>query len=294
MLARGGGCAHIAAMASRFSLPDWDTLATLDDDELPLLAGALLIARDEYPQLDAAGYDALADEYARELREQIAASDSTPAKLIAINRYLFDVLGFSGNHEHYYDPRNSYLNEVFDRKLGIPVSLAVVQMEVARRLGIPLDGVSFPGHFLVRLPVDDGLMVMDPFNRGRPLAADELRDRVCEHLGGEVPDDAQLLQILAPASHRAILVRMLRNLKALYARAEDWDRVARTTDRVIRLMPNAVEELRDRGLAYLRLGWLPGAREDLRRYLALQPAAEDAELVRLALVEASAGRTSLN
>lgn len=281
-------------MDMRFSLPDWDTLATLGDDELPLLASALLIARDEYPQVDATGYHVLVGEYADALRHEVDALGDIPAKLMAINRYLFDELGFSGNHDHYYDPRNSYLNEVFDRKLGIPISLAVVQMEVARRLGIPLDGVSFPGHFLVRLPVADGLVVMDPFNRGRPLAAEELRDRVSEHLGGELPDDSQLLQILAPASHRAILVRMLRNLKAVYAKEDDWDRVVRTTDRVMRLLPEATEELRDRGLAYLRLGWLPGAREDLRRYLALRPAADDAELVRLALVEASAGRTSLN
>ena len=98
-----------------------------------------------------------------------------PAKLTAINRYLFDELGFAGNNTQYDDPRNSYLNEVFDRKLGIPISLAVVQIELTRRLGLPLDGISFPGHFLVRLPVDDGILVMDPYNKGRPVSAEELQ-----------------------------------------------------------------------------------------------------------------------
>ena len=110
----------------------------------------------------------------------------------AINRHLFEELGYAGNHDEYYDPRNSYLNEVFERRLGNPISLAMVQMEVARRLGVPLDGVSFPGHFLVRLPIDDGVLVMDPFNRGRPLDEDELRQRARPHLGGEMPDDEAL------------------------------------------------------------------------------------------------------
>jgi regulator of sirC expression with transglutaminase-like and TPR domain len=106
----------------------------------------------------------------------VESIDNSPLKMAAINRHLFDELGYSGDHDEYYDPRNSYLNQVFERRLGSPISLALVQMEVARRLGIPLDGVSFPGHFLVRLPVDDGVLVMDPFNGGRPLDVDELRD----------------------------------------------------------------------------------------------------------------------
>src|SRR3546814_7533208 len=117
----------------------------------------------------------------------------------AINRHLCDDMGYAGDHYQYYDPSNSDLNEVFDRRLGNPISLAKVQMEVARRLGLPLDGVSFPGHFLVRLPVDDGVLVMDPFNRGRPLDEDELRRRARPHLGGEMTDDDALYQLLNPA-----------------------------------------------------------------------------------------------
>ena len=272
-------------MRDHFPLPQWNSLAGADDDTLPLLGTALLIARDEYPQLDADLYDTLLQSHAESLRAEIEAIDSWPLKMAAINKRLFDELGYSGNSDAYYDPRNSYLNEVFERRLGNPISLAMVQIEVARRLGVPLDGVSFPGHFLVRLPVDDGVLVMDPFNRGRPLGADELRERAKPHLGGEIPDDTALLQILNPASHRAILIRMLRNLHGVYAEADDWERAARSADRVLKLSPDQAEALRDRGLAYLKLGHRQGARHDLARYLQLNPDAADGASLRERLVE---------
>jgi regulator of sirC expression with transglutaminase-like and TPR domain len=205
--------------------------------------------------------------------------------MAAINRHLFEELGYCGNHAEYYDPRNSYLNEVFERRLGNPISLAVVQMEVARRLGLPLDGVSFPGHFLVRLPVDDGVLVMDPFNRGRPLGEDELRERARPHLGGEPPDDEALYQILHPASHRAMLMRMLRNLHGTYTEADDWERAVRCADRILRLSPDNAEALRDRGLGYAKLGYQRGARADLARYLHLYPRAADSGSLRERLVD---------
>ena len=276
-------------MREHFSLPDWNHLASVADDTLPLLATALLIARDEYPQLDADLYDTLLESHAEHLRDQVDAIDAWPQKMAAINRHLFEELGYSGDSEHYYDPRNSYLNEVFERRLGNPISLALVQMEVARRLGVPLDGVSFPGHFLVRLPVDDGVLVMDPFNRGRPLDEDELRQRARPHLGGEAPDDGALFQILNPASHRAILMRMLRNLHGVYAENDDWERAARSADRILRLAPDNGDALRDRGLAYLKMGHRHGARQDLARYLQLNPDATDSGPLRERLVELSSG-----
>ena len=271
-------------MRANFFLPDWHALASLDDAALPLLGTALLIARDEYPQLDADLYDTLLESHAEHLRAEIEAIDAWPLKMQAINRHLFEELGYAGDHEQYYDPRNSYLNEVFERRLGNPISLALVQMEVARRLGVPLDGVSFPGHFLVRLPVDDGVLVMDPFNRGRPLDVDELRERARPHLGGDVPDDEALRHILSPASHRGMLMRMLRNLHGVYAEADDWERAVRCADRVLRLSPNNAESLRDRGLGYLRLGHTHGAREDLTRYLQLNPEAADSDALRERLI----------
>jgi len=281
-------------MSTPITLPDWNTLAELGDDELPLLGTALLIARDEYPDLDASLYAAQVDRYADALRPEVAGGEDLAARLTAINRYLFEELGFAGNDDQYDDPRNSYVNEVVDRKLGIPISLAVIQIEVTRRLGLPLDGVSFPGHFLVRLPVDDGILVLDPFNKGRPVGADELRERASSHLGGQAPDDQQLLQILAPASHRMILMRMLRNLKGLYLDMQDWERVARTADRLLKLAPGTAEALRDRGLAYRELGYTRGAREDLVRYLQVLPEAEDLEAIRAALIELGGAPARLN
>jgi regulator of sirC expression with transglutaminase-like and TPR domain len=270
-------------------LPDWNSLASRDDDALPLLGAALLVARDEYPGLDAAQYEAMVQAHADGLRAQVDAIESLPLKIAAVNRHLFEEVGYSGNHAEYYDPRNSYINEVFERRLGNPISLAVVQMEVARRLGLPLDGVSFPGHFLVRMPVGEGVLVMDPFNRGRPLGEEELRERARPHLGGEPPDDEALYQILHPASHRAMLTRMLRNLHGTYTDADDWDRAVRCADRILCLSPDNAEALRDRGLGYFKLGHRRGARADLARYLHLYPRAADAGSLRERLVELSSG-----
>ena len=281
-------------MSGHHDLPDWNALAACGDDELPLLDTALLIARDEYPKLDPAPYAQALQSWADDLGPRLGNDTDLPATLTTINRYLFDELGFSGNNHQYDDPRNSYLNEVLDRKLGIPISLAVVQIELMRRLGLPLDGISFPGHFLVRLPVDDGILVMDPFNKGRPVSADELRERASPHLGGHAPDDVQLGEILAPASHRTILARMLRNLNGLYLQQGDWERVARTADRLLRITPEAAEAWRDRGLAYRELGHASGARQDLARYLQMQPGADDEDAVRAVLVELSGLRTRLN
>jgi len=275
-------------------LPEWAELASYDDEALPLFDVALLIARDEYPDLDPRRYALQVQGHASHLRGAVERESQLALKMRTINRYLFEEVGYAGNHDEYYDPRNSYINEVFERRLGNPISLALVQMAVSREIGLPLDGVSFPGHFLVRLPVDNGVLVMDPFNRGRPLDVDELRQRASAHLGGGMPDDDALSQILNPASNRAILVRMLRNLHGVYQKHGDWERAVRSADRVLRLLPDDAEALRDRGLGYLELGHHAGAREDLRRYLQRQPAGGDAARIRLRLIEAGMQRSRLH
>lgn len=275
-------------------MDSWDALSALGDDEIPLLRATLVLARDEYPDLDIAAYEAVCSQYEQALRPRIEAQDGTQPRLSTINHYLFDELGFTGNQQDYYDPRNSYLNDVLDRKLGIPISLGVIQMELARRMGVPLEGVSFPGHFLVRLPVDGGLLVLDPYHKGRSVDAHELKLRARPHLGGNDIDDQQLLQILAPASHRAILMRMLRNLKGLYSEREDWEKALRCADRLVRLDTTQADEIRDRGMLYLRLGYGKGARADLGRYLHLKPEADDVDSVRAALIEAGGSSGRLN
>ncbi|MDR2872665.1 MAG: tetratricopeptide repeat protein [Xanthomonadaceae bacterium] len=281
-------------METHLLLPDWDTLATLDDSQLPLLQTALLIARDEYPDLDVDFYRSLVHGYAEYLRPKIETIPVPPLKMAAINRHLFDELGYGGNHDEYYDPRNSYLNQVIDRRLGNPISLALVQIEVARQLGLPLDGVSFPGHFLVRMSIGDGMLIMDPFNGGRPLAVEELRERASAHLDGETPDDQMLLEILSPAPNRAILVRVLRNLLGVYAERNEWDRVARSADRILKLSPTLHEAQRDRGLAYLQMGYLRGAQADLTHYLQALPDANDADELHGRLVDLLSQPVSLH
>src|SRR4029079_14604952 len=152
----------------------WERLAARAD-ETGLAEGALLIAAEEYDNLDVGDYLRRVDAMGTTLRQRPREDISTSDALVALNRYVFEELGFSGNADDYYDPRNSYLNDVIDRKLGIPITLSVVYMEVGRRVGLPLEGVSFPGHFLVRVQVRGGVLVLDPFAGGLPQSEADLR-----------------------------------------------------------------------------------------------------------------------
>lgn len=272
----------------------WDTLRGAKDEDIPLFSSALLIAKDEYPTLATADYESQLQDYGVRLRKILDPTDTAAVQLRTLNGFLFDELGFSGNEQDYYDPRNSYLNDVLDRRLGNPISLAVVQIELARRLDVPLEGVSFPGHFLVRLPLDEGIVVLDPFQKGRSLDAAELRRRARTHLDTYDIDDARLARMLEPASHRAILTRILRNLKGVYAEREQWDKALRCCDRLLTLDSHQPGEYRDRGQYYLKLGHVRAASEDLRRYLSLVPQADDVEAVSLQLAEIGTNLPRLN
>jgi len=272
----------------------WLQLRGAKDEDIELFSSALLIAKDEYPALAAADYESQLQDFSKRLRNVLDPTETPAAQLRCLNRFLFEDLGFSGDEQDYYDPRNSYLNEVLDRRLGNPISLAVVQIELAHRLDVPLQGVSFPGHFLVRLGLDEGIVVLDPFQKGRSLDAAELRRRARTHLDTHDIDDARLARMLEPASHRAILTRMLRNLKGVYAEREQWDKALRCCDRLLMIDSHQPTEYRDRGQLYLKLGYARGASEDLRRYLAFVPQAEDAEAIGLQLAELGSALPRLN
>lgn len=272
----------------------WLNLRGARDQDIPLFSSALLIAKDEYPELAAADYEVKLGEYSKRLRKVLDPTQTAAAQLRCLNGFLFDDLGFSGDEQDYYDPRNSYLNDVLDRRLGNPISLAVVQIELARRLDVPLEGVSFPGHFLVRLPLEEGIVVLDPFQKGRSLDAAELRRRARTHLDTHEIDDARLARMLEPASHRAILTRMLRNLKGVYAEREQWDKALRCCDRLLTLDSHQPAEYRDRGQFYFKLEHFRAAADDLRRYLALMPQAEDADRISMQLAEIGTSLPRLN
>jgi regulator of sirC expression with transglutaminase-like and TPR domain len=241
-----------------------------------LAAPAFLIARLEYPHLDPEPYLDQLDAMGDAASERIAADPGHDAPLGArvdtLNRYLFTELGFAGNRNRYDDPRNSCLNEVLDRRTGIPITLSLVYIEVARRAGVRAEGINFPGHFLVRaqhdLHTDDpgeGLIV-DAFHAGAILTEDDCRTLLKGHLGEEATWEPQLL---ARATRRQILVRMLLNLKRLYVQWRSFPQARMVADVLLTLSPNAIAELRDRGLLAYHMNDFPAALRDLEEYLKL-------------------------
>ena len=245
-----------------------DAAASPDPD---LAAPALLIARLGYPRLDPDPYlarlEAMGDAAAGRLA---AASRSAPRGAIdTLNQFLFEDQGFSGNTGHYDDPRNSFLNQVIDRRTGIPITLAVVYIEVARRAGIRVDGVNFPGHFLLRFPFGPendhrNAVFVDPFHGGTILSEVDCRSLLRRHAGDSVDFDARLL---APATKQQILVRMLGNLKRLYVRMRSFPQGRAITDLLLAIDPSALHELRDRGLLSYHVNDYAAAVRDLEAYL---------------------------
>jgi regulator of sirC expression with transglutaminase-like and TPR domain len=269
------------------------------EERIDLARACLMIAQDAYPGLDIERYLGDIERMAIRLRGRIPQSGQAEERVVALNEFLYGELGYWGNTEDYYDPRNSYLNEVLDRRTGIPITLGIVYMELGRRVGLPLEGVSFPGHFLVRLRLRGGTLVLDPFAGGAPQAEDELRRR----LERVVPDSARggvplaelpLEQFLEPASKRQILSRVLRNLKGIYREADKPERMLEVLNRMLVLSPGASGELRDRGYLYQRLEcWRP-ALKDLTDYLEREPDAPDFDDVRASLLDLSARCAKLN
>jgi regulator of sirC expression with transglutaminase-like and TPR domain len=247
------------------------------DGQIDLLRAALLIAADSYPGLDVEGYVARVDDWAAQLRRQIPADAGTETLLRRLNHFLFRILGFKGNTEDYYDPRNSFLNEVLDRRRGIPISLAVVYLEFAQRLDLAVRGVSFPGHFLVKLPHGGGEIVLDPYHRGVSLGEEELKRRLGEVFDSQIEDLSPFLQA---ASKRDILVRILSNLKGIYQQQGDAEQALQVVSKILLVNPTLTEQYRDRGLLLNALECYHAALKDLKTYLRARPEADDAEVVR--------------
>ncbi len=248
-----------------------------DDTSLSLTEAAVAIAQDEFPQLDAQSVLAELDTLADRLTRRIPADAAPVQKLRFLNRYFFHELGFAGNLNDYYASGNSYVHEVLRTRHGIPISLAVIYLELAGQLGLVARGVAFPGHFLVKVRMPKGEVVIDPFT-GQSLSRDELDERLVPYkrrqgLQGEF--DMPLGLFLQPASPREILARMLRNLKEIHRSAEDWPRLLAVQQRLVLLLPREWDEMRDRGLAQAELGVWDAAADDLDAYVAHSPQAED-------------------
>jgi len=287
--------AHLVEPRPALSRPTtFEQLAALPDECVDVAIGAALIARDTYAALDVDRLIARFDDMAAPLLSRNLAALSPDQQADAVSLHLYEQLGFRGNEQDYYDPKNSLLPDVLERRLGIPITLALVYCEVARRVGVRARGVSFPGHFLVRVDPpgrDDLPVAVDPFFGGRRLDEAGLQTLLKR---ASPSQKVSLTEHLAPTSARTMLVRMLINLKWIYATRGDFARALLALDRIISLTPDSVPALRERGLLAARLGAVEAARADLSRLLELVPQAPDAGSIRQRLEELRAKASVLN
>ena len=246
-------------------------------EPLDLARAALAVAREEYPDLDEARYLRLLDEIAATVLAGLPSGASLERRVGRLNSYLFHELGFSGNRADYSDPRNSFLNEVLDRRTGIPLTLSIVYIEVGRRCGLRVEGVGFPGHFLCKVELDGGELVVDPFHRGQLLGLDEIKRRLAAAVGEQVKFDPRVLRAAQP---REILVRMLQNLRSVYQERNDMPRALSAVDRLLLLAPDNVRGVRERAQLFEQLGGPGAAAADLEKVLELEPRAPDAQALR--------------
>jgi regulator of sirC expression with transglutaminase-like and TPR domain len=240
-----------------------------DDASLSLLEAAASLSQDEHPDIDLQSLLDEVDALTDQLRRRVP-SDAVPLqRLRRLNRYFFQELGFAGNVNDYYDPGNSLLSTVLRTRRGIPITLAVLYIELATGIGLTACGVSFPGHFLVKLHMPEGEVVIDPFS-GQSLSREQLDELLVPYRrshGLEGDFDMPLGLFLQAAEPRDVLARMLRNLKEIYRSTRDWPRLVAVMNRLVILLPQAWEERRDRGLAHAELGNREAARQDLGAYL---------------------------
>ena len=263
------------------------------EEQIDLAEAALLIAKNANHDLDVGRYMARIDQLADALSARLSKSSTDTERILALNRFLFEEQGFGPNVEDYYDLRNSFLNDVLERRTGIPITLSIVYMEVGRRIGLQIHGVCFPGHFLVKCKLNEGTVILDPYRRGISLSLQDLQVRLREARGGEV-SRAIIASMLVSANKKEILARMLRNLKAIYLEKGDRHQALSLMEWIIALSPADASQLRDRGLLYLQLECFRAALEDLQRYLTLAPDADDAAEIRHRVIELRHTATRLN
>lgn len=255
------------------------------EPELNLAEAALLVAAEEYPQLTPEPYLQRLDELSERVRDRTWDETAPIVMLDDVARVLFQEERFRGNQAQYYDPRNSFLNDVLDRRLGIPLTLGIIYLEVGWRLGLPLQGVNFPGHFLVRFDGEAVKLLVDPFQGGLIRFEDDAQDLLDQVYGGSVRLKPEYLRL---ADRRAMLVRLLSNLKGIYLNRHDEEKALSAIERILLITPDSADEERDRGMVLTRLGRSADAVAALRRYLELAPDAPDRARIELLLEQLEA------
>jgi regulator of sirC expression with transglutaminase-like and TPR domain len=245
---------------------DFAEMVSGPDEAIDLARAALCVAAEAAPGLDIADYLNHLDELAESIAPQVRAASHTSEAVNILNEKLFESDGFRGNEDDYYDPRNSFLNDVIDRRCGIPISLSILYIEVARRAGLKAEGIGFPGHFLARVGDEPGILV-DVFHRC-VVSPDDCAAKLRDAFG---PDMELTPDMLEPTSNKRILQRLLSNLKQIYVRQNDLEDALGCSDRILLLDPEAAIEVRDRGLLYQALECHAAAQADLERFLEMAP-----------------------
>ena len=252
------------------------------DEQINIAKASLCYAKAEYPDLDLDRYLQFLDATAARVKSELSG-ETYPLKVIkAINFELFDGLGFQGNNQDYYNPKNSFLNQVIERRVGIPITLSVIYLAVAQRLDFPMVGIGMPGHFLIRPDFEDAGIFVDAFNRGEILFKQDCQKKLTRMYQQPVELDPKWL---APVSNRHILARMLNNLKFIYLHNREIDKALSTMSGIIRLYPNRAPEIRDRGLLYYQMNRWQEAAVDLEYFLKIAPSNEDTETIQLLLAK---------
>jgi regulator of sirC expression with transglutaminase-like and TPR domain len=276
---------------------DYFAALVADDQQFSQLEAAVAVAHAALPELDVQGVLSAIDALAVKLKNRIPADAAPLQRLRLLNRYFFQELGFAGNVNDYYAPENSYLHRVLDSRRGIPITLALIYIEIAQQIGLEARGVSFPGHFLIKLKMPQGEVVIDPFN-GRSLSRDDLEERIepYRRRHGLVGDaEVPLGLFLQTATPRAVIARMLRNLKEIHRGAEEWPALLAVMQRLVILLPDDWDERRDRGLVRAELGDDDGAVQDLAAYVEHSPGADDVRAISDRIGELrAAGRPQLH
>ena len=261
------------------------------DEAVDLARASLLIACEEYPRLEVSRYLTRLDAMGETLRHRVQGERRPEDVIAVLNRYLFEEEGFHGNASDYYNPRNSFLNDVLDRRTGIPITLSTVYMEVASRAGLDLVGVGLPGHFIVKAAAGGREIFIDPFHGGTLLSEADCQRRVDRVFNGRVRIEAGML---AGLRRKDILERMLRNLKLIYAKGEDWSRTLGVVELLVRLAPQNADDLRDRGLLYAALDCYSLAARDLQAYLERVPGSAEAAALREKITQLHHRATRVN
>ena len=262
------------------------------ESELDLGRAALLMAKCQYPKLNVEVYIAQFDEIAETISSRLSTSSKNPLLIIKnINEYFFQELAFQGNKENYYDPRNSFLNEVLVRRLGIPISLSVIYMEVAKRLGLKIDGVGLPGHFLIKCKADNQEIILDPFHQGKELSQTDCQALLTNIYGSGIELKPSFFRAV---SKKEILIRMLNNLKNIYISGNDPARALITLETLLILTPQALNEIKERGFVNYSLRKFSQAIKDLEFYLSHSPKTVETENIRKLLNQIKLEFASLN